>query len=432
MKAQRVFFVLGLAVAAFTGVMVFRRMTGARPEPLPFVTMAPGDTVLYIAIPDHQAFADSVAGSAAWKRAGLQPWLDRYRAARPLLAKATGPSMAFFLRRGGVWTAFFRLLHRPEAESGELDGVRWVARGDVLAVSESDAWARSALDGPRALLGDLGYDRELVCGATRAPFAWLDLRSMDLPGRLGDIGGLAFSAKFGEAIEVRALGNYYTAERSRIYREFMPRTRRRMTPPPGAVAWQTSFDSPSLRWKELLARVDRNQAQHELDQLATEFLKTGRVEEEVIPNLGPEWGMALFDADRVLAFVRIPDDVEPLLRRAVADAAKKFAVLDGDVLHLPTLKRDVFVAFRGRTLMAATERGLLADPGCIAFAERAAGEWHIGAGGSVADARRVLDEIAGREGWPSARFLDGVSWASSIDARGRYGESGVTIEITIR
>ena len=37
MKAQRVFFVLGLVVAGFVGVMILRRMSGARPEPLPFV-----------------------------------------------------------------------------------------------------------------------------------------------------------------------------------------------------------------------------------------------------------------------------------------------------------------------------------------------------------------------------------------------------------
>jgi hypothetical protein len=55
-------------------------------------------------------------------------------------------------------------------------------------------------------------------------------------------------------------------------------------------------------------------------------------------------------------------------------------------------KRDVFVAFRGRTLMAATERGLLADPGCIAFAERAAGD--AGSALAVCDAG-VLMQFGG-------------------------------------
>jgi len=436
MNAQRVFFALGLIVAAFTGVMIFARRSGARPEPLPFVNQAPTDTILYVAIPDHAKLADELGASPAWKRLGID-LVERYRGAQPMLVKATGPSAAFFGRRGGGWAAFFRLLGDPGATSGEAGGLHWVAKGNLLSVSDSAASARSALEGPRALLGELTIDRDLVCGATRAPFAWLDLRGFVLRGPLEDIGGLAFSATFGGTIEVKAIGNYYTGARRKVYGEYVNRPRVAPAPPTGAVAWAQGMQSAKAIWDRVtatLSEADRQLVRRELDVLETEFCR-GKFEPEVVARLGPEWGVAFFDGSTAFGWARVPADREPVLRRALADLAKvrrdrglaPFVEIDGDRAKASGVEG--WFALKGRTLFVATKKELLDDAACRAFAEPGDGEWHGGFGWRSEELHAAMAEIDAKHGWKIPAL---PSWISGLDARVRYSQAGLSATATIR
>jgi hypothetical protein len=312
-----------------------------------------------------------------------------------------------------------------------------VAKGDVLSVSDTAESARSALEGPRALLGELTLDRDIVCGATRAPFAWLDLRGVAMPGPLEDIGGLAFSAAFGETIEVKAIGNYYTGARAKIYREYVNRQRTAPAPPPNAVAWAQGLQSARAIWDRVIATLpesDRQLLRRELDVLEVEFCR-GKFEAEVLGRLGPEWGVALFDGTTAFGWARIPADREPVLRRALADLAKvrrdrglaPVVEIEGDRVKASGVEGHF--ALRGETLLVATKRELLEDAACRAFAEPADGGWHGGFGWRSDELRTAVASIAAEHGW---KWPAPPSWIAGLDARVRYSQAGLSATATVR
>lgn len=440
MNAQRVFLAMGLIVAAFTGIMILARKTGARPEPLPFQTKAPAGTVVYVAVPEHAQLAES----PLWAKLGLASVQERYRRAMPTLSKAVGPSAAVFVMRDGRWAAFFRLRASIDRDSGEVEGLHWAAADGIVSVAETAEFARGALQGPRASFGELTVDRDIVCGATRAPFVWFDLRHVNLPGRLADIGGVAFSAAAdGDEIRVKALGVYYTAQRQRVYEEFLRRPHVELSPPRGAVAWHYSFESPVLVWKAalgMLTDADRKLIDQGVERLSTEFLVRGRIDKDVIPKIGPEWGVVAFDAETAFGFARVPDDIEPILKRAAVEVAKvrrerglvPWADLENDALRLPWLKGgEPAYAIRDGLLLVATKKELLDDPSCLAFARPAKGEWQVGAGWDGAAFRKVAEEAAARNGWDLSALLAMLD-ARVVDVRARYSDAGLSGIIRIR
>src|SRR5207249_4058393 len=146
----------------------------------------------------------------------------------------------------------------------------------------------SALTGPTTRI-EVEEDRMEVCGASHAPFAWLDLRPW-IPddGAVADIGAVAFSATFGEKVGIRAIGNYFSRARPRAIRDFVHRPTVSPAAPPGSACWIAGFLSAADLWPVLLGRMspeERERIRGEFDRLSVEHLAMGSIEQNVIPQI---------------------------------------------------------------------------------------------------------------------------------------------------
>lgn len=296
---------LGLLAAAVAALFV------ARPRPreqFPLAELVPADAIAYAGFQTPEQL-----------EVGGIPWAaDLRKRLEPARAQLTG-AIAVYIDSKGEWVTLLRMTRAASLLSGaEVDG------GAAVFAQSPEALSRH-----KARKGALSERPEFQSLGKRW---YVNLESLNLPGRLGDFSALGFNVREDGALFVRGRALYKPSVFRTYLEQYVQSPRHGAMVGDAAVSMVLSESFPRV-WDEILqglSKADADKAERESGVLSREYLDS-RPLREFFGKLGPGCSVSLvptaFGKPALTVTIDLPGEATretamKMVERAIADGIR--------------------------------------------------------------------------------------------------------------
>ena len=428
------------AVSAGGGLFFFRNDP---PEPAPFSSRLPVDTVFYLGIPDLPALTERARGltlkdSESWRRfadtVGLSPILSAC-VAHETKIRSMGPQAALAARKtpsGLHWVVLFRAgrSDRLFGGSGREGDWHYVVDGDRVILSKSPEVVEEFRRAPSAPLEIPIAGDGPVLHVLPAAFpgdAWA-LWCV----RWEDFSCITARVELGSDLHLRGLARYAPASYQTALEQYVKAPPRAVAPA-GAVAWTTQLEHAPRFWRDVLSSLneeDRRLVEHELRLLERDYRDPVR---ELLPRLGPAWGAAVTPRGELTGAIELANapEVPEVLRRSIRDYVKAMRDRGRELLIDLVGGEPQFRTWRP-VLHLGDKRLELGDPPIL----WGPGRHHLGTTLDIPALQKILRTPDGRvladlffkTPDQAAFWAARLEWADRAEAWTRYAPAGAEVE----